>query len=233
MTPTIWKTRLVVTIITTIHALPCAAVEPLHRIRERGSIGVPSVPNKATASVIESQTATAGPVQPWLDLLGKWLRNKRGTLWSGAETIDGGTSSAAVTEQGLIASHRLRAGDKLVMQFTTTSCFGHFGGELIYDAAAMAFSLADTQHASDPVSLGGGPKQCQQPTLTPVDLAKLDALLAHLRRDNAGGCTSSTLVNVVWLRQGQVVATETYRDASCALPVGTLDLGALWAVACQ
>ncbi|MSQ84238.1 MAG: hypothetical protein EXR77_15365 [Myxococcales bacterium] len=233
MTHTIWKTRLLVTIIATLLTLPCTAVEPLHRIRERPSIGVPSLPNKATVGVLGSQTATAGPAQPWLDLLGKWLRNKRGTLWSGAETIDGGMTSAAVTEQGLIASHRLRAGDKLVMQFTTTSCFGYFGGELIYDAASTGFSLADTQQAADPVHLGGGPKLCHQPALTAADLPKLAALLAHLRRDNAGGCTSSTLVNAVWLRQGQVVATETYRDASCALPVGTLDLGALWAVACQ
>ncbi|MBM4344171.1 MAG: hypothetical protein FJ100_12450 [Deltaproteobacteria bacterium] len=208
--------------------LPTAAVEPLHRVRERPPATVPfhRTPQVAQAS----QTAT--PAAGWLQALERWLRQKRGGSWAGALGVDPSAfDDGAITDTGPIATERLRHGDELVLRFVHAGCFGHFGGDLRYDPTTKRFAVLDTASAVDPFGLEAG-RVCSAAGLGVADLPRIDALLEHLRANQAGGCTSATSIEVQWLRRGQVIAREHYKDASCALPAGALDLGALWAVAC-
>ncbi len=222
--------RLICFALASVHllALPTSAVEPLHRVRERPAPAVPF--NRPTAVGQASQTAT--PVGGWLQALERWLRQKRGGSWAGALSVDPAVfDDGAATDTGQIATARLRDGDELVLRFVHAGCFGHFGGDLRYEAAGKRFSVVDTVSTGDPFGLGAG-RACNAASLGPADLPRMDALLDYLRANQAGGCTSATSIAVQWLRRGKVIATEHYKDASCALPAGALDLGALWAAAC-
>ncbi len=232
--PALWiamtAARLICLALTAVQllAVPTSAVEPLHRIRERPAPVVPF--NRAPPAAHAGQTAT--PAGGWLQALERWLRQKRGGSWTGALGVDPATfEDGAATDSAHIATARLRDGDELLLRFVHAGCFGHFGGDLRYDAASKRFAVIDTVSASDPFGLGSG-RACNAAGLGAADLPRIDVLLDYLRASQAGGCTSATSIEIQWLRRGKVIASEHYKDASCALPAEALDLGAVWAAAC-
>lgn len=200
------------------------AVEPLHRIRE------PAAP-ASFASASASATGVDASARTWLELLGRWLRNRRGGAWTGAESLQLGPETGN-NDAGPIATARLRATDTLEIRFASQSCFGRAAGVLTYAADSARFALSNTQGGSS-IDLGQtGVAMCREPALSRADLPAIDALLQHLRRDNGGGCSSVSTIDVTWRRGAAVVASEHYQDASCALPAGALNLDTLWATSC-
>ena len=90
----------------------------------------------------------------------------------------------------------LPAGDTLEMRFSSGGCFHFYTYDLTFSNSTVRTNLRKLQ-------------------LSPSDLAGLDTLIAFYRTNKYADCTTQNTIKISQLRDGKVIATEEFKDASC------------------
>jgi hypothetical protein len=114
----------------------------------------------------------------------------------------------------------LQAGEEMKVDFNSTGCFHQQTyklsfrrqSEVVVSATTFEFVRSEDSSvitATNETALG-------QVTLSGTDLTGLDKLLRFYRSGRSGGCTTSDRIIVCRLRDGKIVATEHFKDDSCA-----------------
>lgn len=114
---------------------------------------------------------------------------------------------------------KLPPGDALKMRFTSEGCFHFYTYDLTFTRNATATAsvtlimlewvgTGDTYRDAERSELGKLP-------LSDTDLAGLDSLLAFYRTNSSAGCTTKDSIKISQIRNGKVIATEKFKDASC------------------
>jgi hypothetical protein len=114
---------------------------------------------------------------------------------------------------------KLAAGDTLQMRFTSGGCFHFYTYDVTFTRKAKpTASVAAVRQ--EWVGAGTGYRDAERQELGELrlsksDLSGLDALLAFYRSNTNRGCTTEDSIKISQIRDGKVIATEEFTDASC------------------
>jgi len=114
---------------------------------------------------------------------------------------------------------KLTSTDTLQMRFTSGGCFHFYTCELTFTRTPKPTVSVVAVRLESPDPRGryrdAERRDLGKLPLSEKDLAGLDTLLGFYRTNNSGGCTTVDSIKISQIRDGKVMATENFTDASC------------------
>jgi hypothetical protein len=129
--------------------------------------------------------------------------------------------SAAAAADKVEGFANLTGGDTLQMRFTSGGCFHFYTYDLMFTGGPKpGVSVAAVRLELDSPSPRANYRDAERRelgnlSLSESDLAGLDTLLRFYRTNGVGGCTTHNGIKISQIRNGKVIATENFVDASC------------------
>ncbi len=129
-----------------------------------------------------------------------------------------GTAYAAEKINGFA---QLAPGDTLQIRFTSRGCFHSYSYDLTFtrtpepSVSVAAVRLALEGPEPRPKYRDAERRERGHLPLSESDFAGLDTLLGFYRTNSLAGCTTHDEIKISEIRDGKVIATEKFKDASC------------------
>ena len=133
-----------------------------------------------------------------------------------AADLDPGPTPMA---DSVVAFSRLGSGEELRIHFRSSGCFHNDVYDLVFQSGPRpTVTVAGVRYGFiRSMARDRAPRSVGTLALSDSEVAGLDALLRLYRDRPRGDCTTTEIVDVAYVRDGAVLASETFIDGSCAI----------------